>query len=67
MNVKDENGMTPLHYAINKKMEKVVKLLIAHGADVSAKNNKGETQIMLAQKAGLKGIVELLRKQGARE
>jgi len=40
--------------------EAVVRLLIAHGADVSAENNDGGTPLNLAQGRGHQGVVRLL-------
>ncbi len=51
VNAQDEDGNTPLHYAIipnsDEELErnKVVDLLIANGADLTLKNNKGQTPI----------------------
>ena len=41
INVKDEDGNTPLHYG--KDNQTITKLLIANGADVNAKNKEGNT------------------------
>ena len=45
-----------------------VKTLIEAGADVNvnAKNNNGETGLMIAEKKGHKEIVELLKAGGAK-
>ena len=51
VNAQDEDGNTQLHYAIipnsDEELErnKVVDLLIANGADLTLKNNKGQTPI----------------------
>ncbi|MHC4604821.1 MAG: ankyrin repeat domain-containing protein [Planctomycetota bacterium] len=42
-------------------------MLISHGADVTAKNDDGETPLDLAIRDGYKELVELLRKHGAKE
>lgn len=48
MNVKNEEGMTPLHCAVNAENVDLVKVLVEHGADVKLKNNQGETAAELA-------------------
>jgi ankyrin repeat protein len=44
-----------------------VQALLAKGADVNAKDNKGRTALMGANKKGHKEIVQLLKKAGAKE
>jgi cytohesin len=41
-------GMTPLHAAAGKGLKEIVELLIAEGADVNAKDDKGRTPLDLA-------------------
>jgi len=43
------------------------KLLLAKGADVNAKNNKGETALSIAREKSFSDIVKLLKGAGARE
>ena len=47
-------------------MEKV-QTLLAQGADVNAKNNKGNTTLMWAKREGHKEIVRILKEAGAKE
>ena len=42
-------------------------MLLAHGADVNAMNQKGETPMHLAVNAKLNDMVELLRQHGGHE
>ncbi|KAG0093253.1 hypothetical protein BGZ92_006746 [Podila epicladia] len=42
----DEEGHTPLHWAVAMARTKVVRLLVQHGADVFRVNNQGQTALM---------------------
>jgi ankyrin repeat protein len=44
----------------------VVELLIAHGADINAKDENRLTPRGIAEKQGLKELAELLRRKGGR-
>lgn len=59
VNVRDENGYTPLHEA---RSVAVARLLIKHGADVNARDERGSTPLHWAETAGL---ASLLIRQGA--
>jgi ankyrin repeat protein len=54
-------------YPRRKNDLKIVKLLLQHGADVTAKDDTGWTALKRAKKSGATDIVELLRAQGAKE
>jgi hypothetical protein len=58
---------TPLHFAVIFNNPKLAQLLIDHGADVHAKNWKGETPIMLAPvgQAWTVGIIRTMLNAGA--
>jgi len=56
----DSEQDTLLHFAVIRKDVKLVKLLIANGADVNLKNKDGCTPMMLAIKQGHTVIVEAL-------
>jgi ankyrin repeat protein len=45
---KDEDGRTPLHYAVGKNSLDVTRLLIDRGADIEAKDNTGQTPLHIA-------------------
>ena len=64
VNAKDENGVTPLHWA---ETEEIAELLIAKGADVNARTGSGETPLDLAIKYKNTGyVVDLIRKHGGK-
>lgn len=68
INKKNDNGMTPLHKAVEQNRMKIVKLLIKEGADVNAKDNADHTPLyytaFLSKKDGQK-ITDLLIEKGA--
>ena len=47
--------------------KEVVKLLIDKGADINSKNDDGFTPLDMASQEGHNYIVELLKKNGAKE
>jgi uncharacterized protein len=48
VNKKDDDGNTPLYYAIMREGIDAVKLLIDHEAEVNVKNNVGDTLLDIA-------------------
>jgi hypothetical protein len=62
-----DEGWTPLHVACMSANKAMVKLLLAHKADVNARTKNGCTPLSLAQERILKRIIELLRADGAEE
>jgi ankyrin repeat protein len=68
VNTKDNEGNTPLHFAVNSDSAEVVKELLDSGADIEATNEKGETPLNIAVGNGIPGsieIIRLLRERGA--
>jgi ankyrin repeat protein len=63
VNVKGENGWTPLHEAVREDQKEVVKLLITKGAGVNPKTNSGETPLDVAEDE----IADMLRKHGGKK
>jgi ankyrin repeat protein len=55
------NGDTALHIAAELGNTELVRLLVQHGADVSAKNTRGETPLAVATRSGQKAVAPLLR------
>ena len=54
-------GVTPLHLAAGNDHREVAALLLANGADVRARNNFGETPLMVADCQGRTAVASLLR------
>jgi len=61
VNIKDNDGWTPLHYAVRDNAN-IVALLLAHGADASARDKDGWTPLHYA---GNKDVTALLIGKGA--
>jgi len=66
VNVRDRDGFTPLHWAAYG-FTQVAEVLLANGAKVNARDAWGRTPLGEARIEGHAGMVELLRKHGARE
>ncbi|MFC1763440.1 ankyrin repeat domain-containing protein [Planctomycetota bacterium] len=56
---------TPLHGASSAGRQDVAELLVAHGADIEAKNSIGQTPLYKASRDGHKETVEFLISKGA--
>jgi ankyrin repeat protein len=69
INVQNNNGWTPLHFASFYGRLEVVRTLVGHGADVEVKNNRGKTALQEAaaeRSRGYDKVVEFLREYGAK-
>ena len=64
VNAKDDDGYTPLHYALRLRKE-VAELLISKGADVNAEEN-GITPLDFAIELSDPEAAKLLRKHGGK-
>ncbi|MCE5323348.1 ankyrin repeat domain-containing protein [bacterium] len=60
VNLKDDDGATPLHHAAAKGQLAIVKLLIADKADVNAQKKDGVTALHVAAALGYKDVVVAL-------
>jgi len=58
-------GATPLHLAAMSGYKNLAEILLAHGADINARNNSGKTPLQLAKSR--KDMADSLRRHGARE
>ncbi|MDQ7010256.1 MAG: ankyrin repeat domain-containing protein [Mariprofundaceae bacterium] len=80
LNARDDTGATPLEKAVHMRRKKIVEALVAAGADVNSKSSGGTsakkgkresgggaTVMDLASATGDPGIMETLRKAGAKE
>ena len=69
---RDNNDCTPLHYTMHdddqeslEDVSRCAELLLEHGADVNAQNNRGSTPLHLAASKMSEKTVQLLIKNGA--
>jgi ankyrin repeat protein len=62
--VRDKDGRTPLHYPYRDTQHgaQIIELLIAHGADPSAKDNEGRTPADQMLQKGRRDLAEVLRR-----
>ena len=65
MNAKNRLGITALMRAAQNGQRDIVKALIEAKADVNAKNNDGDTALIVAQRQNYTKMVHLLKSAGA--
>ena len=65
VNMKDEDGHTPLHWACTYGNEEICRLLLEHGADPNARDDNGRTPLHWACLYNHTAIVRLLIEHGA--
>ena len=67
VNIRDEKGRTPLHYATRCRAETpaIIELLVTAGADVNARDNQGETPLMRAVRNHCPQALAILLDKGA--
>jgi len=56
---------TPLGLSARRGHLKIVKLLLEHGADINARNDRGETPYQLSRKSGSRETINLLRERNS--
>ena len=71
MNAQDDEGKTPLHMAAiyvaaKEGAYKITALLLANGARVGKRDEKGRTALSLALEMGHLELADLLRQHGAK-
>jgi len=67
VNVKDQDGNTPLMWATYNGSLEVVKFLVAKGVNVNARDKNNETPLMEATHEGHRNVAEFLKQHGAKE
>jgi ankyrin repeat protein len=67
VNAKNNAGFTALIYAAQGEHVENIACLIGLGADVNAKSKSGETALKFAEVSDRNDIIDLLKKNGARE
>ena len=66
VNIRNEEGYTPLHWAAGEGQKELVVILIIHGADVNAHNKRGWTPLRWAEAQSQKEIARILVAAGGR-
>jgi ankyrin repeat protein len=66
VNVRDDEACTPLHYpnSDTRHGAQIIELLIAHGADIKARDNAGRTPVEKMLQNGRRDLAEILRRHG---
>jgi hypothetical protein len=64
-NVRDSEGATPLHWAVDQNQKAAVELLLASGADVNARKSNGVTALHIAAAMNRLDLAEILLNKGA--
>ncbi|KAJ8753462.1 hypothetical protein K2173_019861 [Erythroxylum novogranatense] len=65
VNLKDSEGRTPLHWAVDRGHLRIVKELLGRNSDINAKDNEGQTALHYASVCEREDIAEFLVNQNA--
>ncbi|GKA38864.1 acyl-CoA-binding domain-containing protein 1-like protein [Tanacetum coccineum] len=65
VDMKDSEGRTPLHWAVDRGHIEAAELLLSRNADVNLKDNEGQTPLHYAAVCDRESIAELLVKKNA--
>ncbi|KAJ6677382.1 ACYL-COA-BINDING DOMAIN-CONTAINING PROTEIN 2 [Salix viminalis] len=65
VNLKDSEGRTPLHWAVDRGHLNIAEVLVGKNADINAKDNDGQTPLHYAAVCEREAIAEYLVKQNA--
>ena len=60
VNAQNDDGVTPLHFAVLLNKPDIARLLLEHGANPNLANNEGETPLDWARNEGYSAIVAML-------
>jgi cytohesin len=63
-NVKDTEGLTPVHWASKEGQDAVILILLENGADMNAKKNDGWMPLHVLSFQGYEAIISLLLEKG---
>ncbi|EEF36122.1 acyl-CoA-binding domain-containing protein 1 [Ricinus communis] len=65
VNLKDSEGRSPMHWAVDRGHLNVVEVLVGRNTDINAKDNEGQTPLHYAAVCERGAIAEFLVKQNA--
>ncbi|XP_015511397.1 acyl-CoA-binding domain-containing protein 6 [Neodiprion pinetum] len=65
INVSDDSGMLPIHWASDRGYMPTIKCLVENGAEVNARDNEGQTALHYAASCGHAEVVKYLLSVGA--
>ena len=66
INMKDENGLTPLHFAADRGYDLIVSILIQSGANTESCDNDGKTPLLYACYCEQNDVIKILIENGAK-